>query len=124
VNAGGLLPSPDEKALNQRLREAHLAHLAAEPDWAPVGMRRLPKGLVRLHNRLAPRLPMTHPLGWAEGTTRADELERERIATLPAEEQEAARNRHERAVYFRVLRTRKPPGWADWEPEQDGKPGT
>jgi glyoxylase-like metal-dependent hydrolase (beta-lactamase superfamily II) len=51
-------------------------------------------------------------------------VDRRLFAALPAEEQEAARNRHERAVYFRVLRTRKPPGWADWEPEQDGKPGT
>jgi len=106
---GPFLPSADERELNQRLRAHALEHLVQDPDWAPVGLARWPRAVVRFHNRLVPRLPMTGPLGWLDGTTRADELERERIEGLPADEQAAARLLHARAVHFRCIRTTQVP---------------
>jgi hypothetical protein len=122
VNVGGPFPAPADRELNKRLRTEHFVHLDANPDWAPSALRRWPRGVVRFHNRLSPRLPMTHPLGWIEGTTWADDRERERIDGLPDDEQGAARLLHERAVHFRVLRTTTAPGWADWKPEEEGEP--
>jgi len=122
VNVGDILPSSAERELNGHLRGEHFDHLVAHPDWAPSALRRWPRSVVRLHNRLSPRLPMTHPLGWIEGTTWADEQERGRIDGLPTEEQEAARLLHERAIHFRVLRTTTPPGWADGGPVDEGEP--
>ena len=106
---GPFLPSAEERDLNQRLRAQALEHLVQDPDWAPVGLARWPRAVVRFHNRLVPRLPMTGPLGWLDGTTRADELERERIEGLPADEQAAARLLHARAVHFRCIRTTQVP---------------
>ena len=102
---GPFLPSADERELNQRLRAQALEHLAQNPDWAPPGLDRWPRGGVRFHNRLVPRLPMTGPLGWLDGTTSADEMERERIGALSADEQALARLLHARAVHFRCVRT-------------------
>ena len=119
MNVGGPLPLSAERELNKRLRADHFAHLEGDPDWAPPVLRRWPRAVVRLHNRLSPRLPMTHPLGWIEGSTWADDRERERIDGLTDYEQEAARMLHERAVFFRAVRTGSPPGWADWKPEDD-----
>jgi hypothetical protein len=48
---------------------------------------------------------MTGPLGWLDGTTSADEMERERIGALSADEQALARLLHARAVHFRCVRT-------------------
>ncbi len=106
MNAGDLLPSSAERELNRRLRVEHFDHLADHPEWAPSALRRWPRSVVRFHNRLSPRMPMTHPLGWIEGTTWADDQERGRIDGLPDGEREAARVLHERAVHFRVLRSR------------------
>ncbi|MAG03501.1 MAG: hypothetical protein CL406_02650 [Acidimicrobiaceae bacterium] len=102
---GPFLPSAEERELNRRLREEALEHLVRNPDWVPVGLQWWPASVVGLHNRLVPRLPMTGPLGWLDGTTRADELERERVDALPAEEQAEARLLHARAVHFRCIRT-------------------
>lgn len=102
---GPFLPSAEERELNERLREQNAEFLSENPDWAPPELARWPKAVVGLHNRLVPRLPMTGPLGWLDGTTRADELERERIAELPEEEQAEARLLHARAVHFRCIRT-------------------
>jgi hypothetical protein len=102
---GPFLPSADERELNQRLRAQALEHLAQNLDWAPPGLDRWPRGVVRFHNRLVPRLPMTGPLGWLDGTTSADEMERERIGALSADEQALARLLHARAVHFRCVRT-------------------
>ncbi|MBC8195688.1 MAG: hypothetical protein ISR43_08140 [Acidimicrobiia bacterium] len=106
---GPFLPSADERELNQRLKAQALEHLVQNPDWAPSGLGRWPTAMVRFHNRLVPRLPMTGPLGWLDGTTRADELERERIEGLPADEQAAASLLHARAVHFRCIRTTQVP---------------
>ena len=119
MKVGGPLPSSAERELNKRLRDEHFAHLEGNPDWAPSALRRWPRAVVRFHNRLSSRLPMTYPLGWIEGTTWADDEERGRIDGLPDDEQESARMLHERAVFFRVIRTGSAPGWADWKPEDD-----
>ena len=119
MKVGGPLPSSAERELNKRLRDEHFAHLEGNPDWAPSALRRWPRAVVRFHYRLSSRLPMTHPLGWIEGTTWADDEERGRIDGLPDDEQESARMLHERAVFFRVIRTGSAPGWADWKPEDD-----
>ncbi|HJL89054.1 MAG TPA: hypothetical protein QF905_01855 [Acidimicrobiales bacterium] len=106
---GPFLPTAEERELNQRLRVQALEHLARNPDWAPSNLARWPRGVVRFHNRVVPRLPMTGPLGWLDGTTRADELERERVDALPADEQAESRLLHARAVHFRCIRTTQVP---------------
>ncbi|HJM27423.1 MAG: hypothetical protein QF628_00850 [Acidimicrobiales bacterium] len=106
---GPFLPSTAERELNQLLRAQHMEFLLGQPDWAPSGLERWPDAVVRFHNRLVPRLPMTGPLGWLDGTTRADELERERVDALPADEQAEARLLHARAVHFRCIRTTRVP---------------
>ncbi len=113
MTSGGLLPSPEERDLNQRLKAEHFEYLKSDPNWSPKELSRVPRLLIRLHNRSASRLPMTNPFGWAEGMTWADEQERERIAELPAVDQTAAKAMHMRAIYYRIFRTTKPPGWAD-----------
>lgn len=107
---GALLPTAEERALNKRLRAEHLAYLAENPGWRPSSVRRLPTGMVRFFNRLAARAPMTAPLGWIQGTTQADEVERERIAGLADEaERAAAEHQLARAVHFRCYRPGVPP---------------
>jgi len=112
---GMLLPSAEERGLNDRLLAENLDHLVADPEWSPASLSRLPRCLVRLHNRLVPRLPLTGPLGWLDGKTWADDLERERVDSLPEEDRSAARLLHDRAVHFRCVRGTpvpmgKPPG--------------
>ncbi len=106
---GLFLPSAEERGLNERLLAENHDHLAAEPEWSPPEMARWPRAVVRFHNRVAPRLPMAGPLGWIDGTTWADDRERERIAGLPEEEQADAGLVHARAVHFRSWRTRPVP---------------
>jgi hypothetical protein len=106
---GLFLPSAEERDLNRRLLEQNMEFLLENPDWAPSSLARWPEVMVRLHNRLVPRLPMTSPLGWLDGTTRADEIEKERISALPVDEQLAARLRHARSVHFRCIRTTQVP---------------
>lgn len=102
---GPFLPSAEERELNERLREQNAEFLSENPEWVPPEMSWWPRAVVRFHNRLAPRLPMTGPLGWIDGTTWSDQRERERIAELPEEEQAEARLLHARAVHFRCIRT-------------------
>ena len=118
--AGLFLPSPEERALNRWLRAEHLEHLRGDPAWAPGALARWPRAVVRFHNRLVPRLPMTAPLGWLDGITWADEQERGRIGGLPADEQAAARMLHTRAVHFRCVRTTPLP--TDETPSGDETP--
>ncbi len=102
---GSFLPSPAERELNRRLLAQNMEFLLENPDWVPENLTRWPEAVVRLHNRLLPRLPMTGPLGWLDGSTWADELERERIDTLSVDKQPTAWLLHERAIHFRCIRT-------------------
>ena len=101
-------PSADARELNANLLNEHLAFLAEHPDWAPPELGWVPKPLVRFLNRLAPRMPLTAPLGWIDGNTTADDGEQQRIGSLPEDEQEEARDLHLRAIYGRCFRIGKP----------------
>ncbi|MEE2768493.1 MAG: hypothetical protein VX833_04700 [Actinomycetota bacterium] len=101
-------PSPDARELNRRLLEEHLAFLEEEPEWVPAELRRIPKSVARFLNRLAPRMPLTAPLGWIDGKTPADDHERDRIAALPEGSQTDEGDLHERAIYGRCFRIGKP----------------
>ena len=101
-------PSADARELNGDLRKKHLGFLAGHPDWAPPELGWVPKPLVRFLNRLAPRMPLTAPLGWIDGSTPADDCERQRINAMPEDEQAEARDIHLRAIYGRCFRVAKP----------------
>ena len=101
-------PSTDARELNGDLRKEHLVFLAAHPDWAPPELGWVPRSLVRFLNRLARRMPLTAPLGWIDGSTPADDGERQRIDAMPDDEQQEARDVHLRAIYGRCFRIGKP----------------
>ena len=101
-------PSVDARELNGDLKKDHLSFLAEHPDWAPPDLDWVPKSLVRFLNRLAPRMPLTAPLGWIDGSTPADDGERQRIDGMPEDEQQEARDIHLRAIYGRCFRIAKP----------------
>ena len=101
-------PSPDARELNRRLLEEHLAFLKEEPEWVPEELSRIPKSVARFLNRIAPRMPLTAPLGWIDGKTPADDHERDRIRELPEESRAEGRGLHERAIYGRCFRVDKP----------------
>ena len=101
-------PSVDARELNGDLRKEHLVFLAGHPDWAPPELGWVPRSLVRFLNRLAPRMPLTAPLGWIDGSTPADDGERQRIDAMPDDEQQEARDVHLRAIYGRCFRIGKP----------------
>lgn len=108
-NLGNLyFPSVDARELNVELRKKHLAFLADNPDWGPPELGWAPRFLVRFLNRLAIRMPLTAPLGWIDGSTPADENERERIDLMPEESQTEAHDLHQRAIYGRCFRIGKP----------------
>ena len=101
-------PSAAARELNGDLRKEHLAFLVDHPDWAPTELGWVPRSLVRWLNRLAPRMPLTTPLGWIDGSTPADDGERQRIDAMPEDEQQEARDVHLRAIYGRCFRIGKP----------------
>ena len=101
-------PSADARELNGDLRKAHLGFLADHPDWAPPELGWVPRPVVRFLNHLAPRMPLTAPLGWIDGSTPADDCERQRINAMPEDEQAEARDIHLRAIYGRCFRIAKP----------------
>ena len=101
-------PSADARELNGDLKKEHLAFLADHPDWAPPDLGWVPRPLVRCLNRLAPRMPLTTPLGWIDGSTPADDGERQRIDAMPEDEQREAHDIHLRAIYGRCFRIGKP----------------
>ena len=101
-------PSADARELNGDLRKEHLGFLADHPDWAPPELGWVPRPLVRFLNRLAPRMPLTAPLGWIDGSTPADDCERQRINAMPEDKQAEARDIHLRAIYGRCFRIAKP----------------
>ena len=101
-------PSADARELNGDLRKEHLVFLTDHPDWAPPELGWVPRSLVRFLNRLAPRMPLTAPLGWIDGSTPADDGERQRIDAMPDDEQQEARDVHLRAIYGRCFRIGKP----------------
>ena len=101
-------PSADARELNGDLKKEHLAFLTDHPDWAPPGLGWVPRPLVRFLNRLALRMPLTAPLGWIDGSTPADDGERQRIDAMPEDEQQEARDLHLRAIYGRCFRIGKP----------------
>lgn len=53
-------------------------------------------------------MPLTAPLGWIDGSTPADDCERQRINAMPEDEQAEARDIHLRAIYGRCFRVAKP----------------
>lgn len=101
-------PSADARKLNGDLRKEHLAFLADHPDWAPPELGWVPRPLVRFLNRLASHMPLTAPLGWIDGSTPADDSERQRIDTMSEDEQQKSRDVHLRAIYGRCFRIGKP----------------
>jgi hypothetical protein len=101
-------PSADARELNGDLRKEHLVFLTDHPDWAPPELGWVPRSLVRFLNRLASRMPLTAHLGWIDGSTPADDGERQRINAMPEDEQAEARDLHLRAIYGRCFRIAKP----------------
>ena len=105
---GFYFPAADARDLNADLRKEHLAFLAEHPAWTPSELDWMPRGLVRFLNRLPSRIPLTPPLGWIDGNTPADDGMRQRISTMPPDEQPEARDVHQRAIYGRCFRVGKP----------------
>ena len=101
-------PSADARELNGDLRKEHLVFLTDHPDWAPPELGWVPRSLVRFLNRLASRMPLTAHLGWIDGSTPADDGERQRIDAMPEDEQQEVRDVHLRAIYGRCFRIGKP----------------
>ena len=101
-------PSGDARELNGDLKKEHLSFLADHPDWTPPDLGWVPRPLVRFLNRLALRMPLTAPLGWIDGSTPADDGERQRIDAMPTDEQQEAHDIHLRAIYGRCFRIGKP----------------